>query len=437
MKGNFKMKQNLIKLNVKLKNKHIRNLKQFGNYGVSGLAVENYRKQYLSSKALGVNFSGFNSASLINSYRSDLRAVKQIYSISKIIAELKKPKFKSKTSFRCNLLAIIKTIRLLKSCNVTNETIYRCLTWSDNTIRCLQRLRDVKKDVIAKNLKGKESTTSDFAIKIKKFKDQYKANTVRHPTETPNESKSFIGLEVELISPYSESSFKKEAERLKIKNFTIGSDGSIEVDTDENPDDQGHEVRMLIENSEENLKKQLKKLCTVLSNMESYVNTSCGLHIHLDMRHKSDTEIYEIGLRFKRCLSVLSTLVPQSRRDNDYCKLQKSDTDRYSAINMTALRKYNTIEIRLHSGTVDYLKIYNWIRLLNLIKETKNDKTFKTLDEMIEGLSIPDELALFYYNRYKKFNANIWNEETSLSESSILTIDQISFTENNSQAVTA
>jgi hypothetical protein len=65
---------------------------------------------------------------------------------------------------------------------------------------------------------------------------------------------------------------------------------------------------------------------------------------------------------------ALKEFVPESRRNNtDYAALSFSETNRYRAINFTAFRKYKTLEIRLHSGTVDYTKIIAWIRLCELL----------------------------------------------------------------------
>jgi hypothetical protein len=67
-------------------------------------------------------------------------------------------------------------------------------------------------------------------------------------------------------------------------------------------------------------------------------------------------------------LIALKEFVPESRRNNnDYCALSFSETNRYRAVNFTAFRKFKTLEIRLHSGTVDYTKIIAWIRLLELL----------------------------------------------------------------------
>lgn len=417
-------------------------LKSLASYNYSLSKVSNMQKQYLASSALGLNIVGTDAQRLIQDFKIKINSRHKIDSLTRSPYKLlKNSKFNTTKSRRYSRRNAIKHIKTMKALGIESAEISSALTYSDAPSRCYVILKTRYKNALKKReeLLISMRPRPDYSVMVQKLKNQYKANMVKVPSETISEHKSFVGVEIEFISDSGESHFKRRAEEMKIKNFNIGSDGSIKFESEDYPDHMGHEIRILMENSEPYIKTQLKKLCTLLSNNDAFVNSSCGLHVHLDVRHKSPEEREEIGERFKRCLSVLSSLVPKSRRDNSYCRLQKSASDRYSAINMTAINKYSTIEIRLHSGTVDFLKIYNWIRLLNLIKDTKNSKTFKSLDEMIEVLKMPDDLAMFYYNRYKKFNGNLtaFNEETDLSESSVLTLDQITFTETNNQSATA
>lgn len=398
---------------------------------------EQMKRQYLASKVLGIPAIGTESAMNIIDYKNRYHSNGKPDSlITSPYKALRHRKFTKNSTRKFNINKAIKHIKVLKSLGVKSEQLFSYLTYSDAAYRCLSELKNRYKSELIKRADNiaKLNQKIPFSVKLSKYKNQFKPNMVKTPLETIYESKDFVGVEIEFITSSGETSLKQQAEKLKIKNFNIGSDSSIEVDSDENPDDMGHEIRILLQNNEQYIDKELKKLCTLLSNNDAYVNKSCGLHIHLDMRHKTQDEQVEIGERFSKALSVLSSLVPRSRRENSYCKLRKSYDDRYVAINMSALRKYGTIEIRLHSGTVDFLKIKNWIKLLNIIKDTKNSKSLKSFDEMMEVLKLPDDLAIFYYNRYKKFNSDKlaeFNDETSLSESSVLTIDQITFNESN------
>lgn len=113
------------------------------------------------------------------------------------------------------------------------------------------------------------------------------------------------------------------------------------------------------------LEIRLYKVCESLRG--HVVNKSCGLHVHLDCRGKTEAEVWALCKKVDAWLYALRELVPESRRDNQYCKFSPSRTDRYRAVNFMAFREHGTLEVRLHSGTVDYTKIISWVRLLELL----------------------------------------------------------------------
>lgn len=153
----------------------------------------------------------------------------------------------------------------------------------------------------------------------------------------------------------------------------------------------------------------LKNVCDILNNyFNATVDTSCGLHIHLDRREFSYAENINTAYVFEKFLEPLSKLVPNSRIDNTYCKLQAAD-DKYSAINMDTLDNKNTLEIRLHSGSTNYDKIKNWIKLLKKIELFSSTirecdlKKIKDLQKMFKVLKLDNDLQQYCLERYKKF----------------------------------
>jgi hypothetical protein len=147
-----------------------------------------------------------------------------------------------------------------------------------------------------------------------------------------------------------------------------------------------------------------------LRELGATVNQTCGLHVHFDYSFvHSEMAVREIGKRLGRYLPILSKLVPASRRNNRYCALEVSGLagDRYYAINLTSFRKHQTIEVRLHSGTIDAVKIENWIRLLHLIQAKNTPRRavqVETVQDLIDELGLPDSLAEYVDERFNKFN---------------------------------
>ena len=117
-------------------------------------------------------------------------------------------------------------------------------------------------------------------------------------------------------------------------------------------------------------------------------------------------------------LIALKEFVPESRRNNtDYAALSFSETNRYRAVNFTAFRKYKTLEIRLHSGTVDYTKIIAWIRLCELLFVINTKPKSGA-----EGVAALSQLPLteyersYWLKRHQQLNPGHYNSSTPSTE---------------------
>lgn len=163
-----------------------------------------------------------------------------------------------------------------------------------------------------------------------------------------------IGIEIECLKPAL-----RGAMQIPFWAREKG-DGSIRT----MPNTVPVEYAILLKRSD--LEMRLHRFCNII--MDHKVNTSCGLHVHIDCRGRVEGDVRATAKRMTAWLIALKEFVPESRRNNnDYCALSFSETNRYRAVNFTAFRKFRTLEIRLHSGTVDYTKIIAWIRLLELL----------------------------------------------------------------------
>lgn len=95
------------------------------------------------------------------------------------------------------------------------------------------------------------------------------------------------------------------------------------------------------------------------------VNSSCGLHVHVHapefsrMREDSgDFRLFELAWLYVE--KVFFSYVPLSRRRNDFCRPGVDLGERYQALNLQPLLsdddRRQTVEFRLHSGTLNYNK---------------------------------------------------------------------------------
>lgn len=240
----------------------------------------------------------------------------------------------------------------------------------------------------------------------------------------------WVGVEIECIIPgnYSFDFLNKKLLKNKIKNVSIHSDSSIRVEKGdacgecENCNEGDSESCEHIEKTETGVEftvlfqlnnpSNLKKLTDMLKSLNAFVNTSCGLHVHLDCRDIVDNT-RALNLRATRlvnALPVLINMVPSSRRHNTYCQYGKNKLNsrgRYYMINMTSFERHKTIEVRLHSGTTDYDKIINWANLLFLItREKKFNRTEAVSYSLFsETLTNADTKLMSYVkSRIAKFN---------------------------------
>jgi len=195
-----------------------------------------------------------------------------------------------------------------------------------------------------------------------------------------------------------------------IKRVSVRGDGSLDSEN-------GVELCILF-NSKRSF-KPLHDLCKVLNDFGATITQSCGLHVHLDCPEYNNGNIIDLGHKFKRYEDLLFGLQPETRRDNNYCKKGLDTDDRYRGINVGAFFKFNTIEIRLHTGSTNAEKIENWITLLTAIKnhDVAGQNAFepKTIEGMSKELNLSEYLTDYLQNRWNGFNG-VENTEVANTE---------------------
>jgi hypothetical protein len=220
-----------------------------------------------------------------------------------------------------------------------------------------------------------------------------------------NAADSYVGVEIECFVPESIG-----RERLAEVFLSLNLEDCIEVKSDGSirpySGHKGIELTVLARQSE--VADVLRRTCEALVILKARVNKSCGLHVHIDMRHR-DPSIS--GERLVKSQALLYKVVPASRRNNSYCKRTKKRADlygyqcagRYQAINFVSLDRHNTIEVRLHSGTTDYSKILNWVQLLLTIADTDFSKSPRTIAGWVKGLQLDAAMKRYLLSREAKF----------------------------------
>lgn len=191
-----------------------------------------------------------------------------------------------------------------------------------------------------------------------------------HRDLKPKTKKNYVGIEIECLFKGDEANLTNLIDRAGISDFiSLASDGSLRSESDYNC----IEIRVLATEAE--LNDVLNKLHNnVLTKVSAKVNASCGLHVHLDMRWRKHRIAY---YNLVDAGELVTHIHPKERLINKYCSLSVKDSfhknaeaGHYQGISSYSFKKHQTIEVRIHEGTVDPAAIINWVDYLKLIVDS-------------------------------------------------------------------
>ncbi len=185
-------------------------------------------------------------------------------------------------------------------------------------------------------------------------------NDPMKPKKPRSKTINYIGVELEFNANVPTEDTRTISEALVAaglnKYVCVGVDGSC-----------GWEVRVLLD--DQNFIEPLTKILAVLKAKGFTTDARCGTHVHLDMRNRDVKQCYE---NLFKSQTFLRKFLDKSRRRNNYCKKNTATTfdesvntgDRYQSINPQSYRKFQTLEVRMHQGTLEADKLIPWIKLL-------------------------------------------------------------------------
>lgn len=218
----------------------------------------------------------------------------------------------------------------------------------------------------------------------------------------------YVGIELEFISSVSIDTIQQVLCDVKMEGYTqVGTDGSVR-----DANGMGYEVRILCK--EEDAKHVVSTVCSALkSKCGAFVNDTCGMHVHFDMRNRKVETCYT---NLVQVLPLLQSLVPTTRTGewgSRYCKTNEDlnfesaqRLGRYQAINPTAYSEHRTLEVRLHSGSLNATKICNWISIISTVLESPTVLKNKviTVDDYTTTFEVSSKLVDFMRKRVTLFS---------------------------------
>ena len=226
-----------------------------------------------------------------------------------------------------------------------------------------------------------------------------------------NSTDRFIAVEIEVANLEDPDSAYGISECVRRWGGSIVSDGSLPA--------TGFEINTSPA-SGDLFVKQIQEICTKLNNCEAVVDSSCGLHVHLDAR---DFDYYELRNLIKVYASLeplFFSMVPESRENSQYClpcgekfaeaidngrlpykeakkkvikatygvdspkdfRKEKYCSARYTALNLHSFFFRGSLECRLFNGSTNPGKIVAWALTLAKMLEFAKKASQETCDKM-------------------------------------------------------
>lgn len=283
-------------------------------------------------------------------------------------------------------------------------------------------------------------------------------------------SKRMFSCEIEAVTPHREWGFLL-CQTLP-GEVGVTTDGSITAESRK----YGFEVqspRLAGKKGEE----LVARLTTGLKKIDSSVNDSCGLHIHLDGkgillpdRKAYPAQLIQLLKSYVVFEDVIMSFLPHGRRRNDFCrplaevlrlvdielldsvldvekmwykqrtfgmiaeaKREHYHASRYFGANFGSLLNEGHFEVRFHSGTLNPKKILEWANLHALIMDSCSRLSFtpeflrsaqqvSRLSEktniLFDAIGLAEASRQYFRARQKKFgNKNTVDEEVTVAPS--------------------
>ncbi len=140
--------------------------------------------------------------------------------------------------------------------------------------------------------------------------------------------------------------------------------------------------------------------------------SSCGYHLHLDMSNESVEGLQGIALAYQLTYNVWTEFIKRGRINSSYCSGTYDGIDwikglgtcdawrrrsyargRYYWVNWAAYKRHNTLEVRMHEGTVDGRKVRNWIRAHTIFADWASNAGYDGVLDAFSGCTTQELYA--------------------------------------------
>ena len=145
----------------------------------------------------------------------------------------------------------------------------------------------------------------------------------------------------------------------------------------------------------------IRDFCDIADEKGWDVNSSCGLHIHLDISEDSSEECLRIAYAYRKTYTLWKKFVTSNRGDNSMCgspqytcdDIRASEhiedfaesRDRFEFVNWRAYLRHGSFEVRLYGGSLNAREICNWVAIHARFMDAVKSMTYDELDEKLGG----------------------------------------------------
>jgi hypothetical protein len=229
----------------------------------------------------------------------------------------------------------------------------------------------------------------------------------------PTSKDNHIGVEIEFAAKQNIEQVCDALHEAGLgKHIHAKRDGSISQ-----PAGYPNQVEIAIIAKQSEIKKIIERTCDVLNNkLNVKIDKTCGLHVHLDMRTRKVEQCYANLILMQR---YLYAMVPANRKNasrREGTRVVEGFSapiespkwtvprEHYWGINSLTYDRFQTLEIRMHCGTLQAKKINNWVSFLVAIVEAKALTAIPDdMDAVQEAIGITKTLKEYIDARIAKF----------------------------------
>lgn len=178
---------------------------------------------------------------------------------------------------------------------------------------------------------------------------------------------------------------------------------------------------------------KLRKVVQAMADAGATVNSSCGLHVHVDANDLTPNQILAVSQRYGIFEKRFNKIMDPSRANTDWArkvdkkyhadlissfkyyknmgysfKSATGSISRYRKVNIASFNRHGTIEFRQHEGTLDPDRILNWVQFCtHFVEESYNNIPPNNNLELASKLNrslfheIPEDVTEYYENILK------------------------------------